>query len=110
MILGGEIRAADAAVWRRSDIEPRTGGYRRAAPILAVEVAGRDEDEARLHEKARWYLDRGVKWVWIVLPSSKEVVVIDPSGESRHSGTDTVPSSPELPGLELRLPRLFRQL
>jgi hypothetical protein len=45
MRLGQDIRAADAAVWRRADVGPSTRRLRHAPPILAVEVAGLDEDE-----------------------------------------------------------------
>jgi hypothetical protein len=39
MKLGDDIRAADAAVWRRSDTGPSVGRLRRVPPVLAVEVA-----------------------------------------------------------------------
>ena len=61
MKLGDEVRAADAAVWRREDLRPRTGGLRRVAPVLAAEVAGRDDTVEMLRGKARWYLDHGVQ-------------------------------------------------
>ena len=109
MILGGEARGADAAVWRRADASPRTGGWRPSAPVLAVEVAGRDEDEEHLREKATWYLDHGVALVWLVLPATREVVLIDADGERRFAGSDTLTST-LLPDLALSLPRLFRQL
>jgi Uma2 family endonuclease len=73
MLLGGEVRAADVAVWRRSDVDPPTGKLRRVAPVLAVEVAGEDEGEDDLREKARWYLGHGVAVVWIVLPEHREL-------------------------------------
>jgi Uma2 family endonuclease len=57
MLLGVEVRAADAAVWRRSDTGPPAGKLRRVAPVLAVEVAGEDEGEQELRDKGRWYLD-----------------------------------------------------
>ncbi len=38
MILGGEVRGADAAIWRSAPPGP---GYARTPPILAVEVSGR---------------------------------------------------------------------
>jgi Uma2 family endonuclease len=110
MILEGEIRGADAAVWRRGDAEPRTGGYRRKAPILAVEVGGRGEDEAALRGKAEWYLSRGVSVVWNVLPSTREIVVIDVHGETRHGVGSELPSRPELPDLRVTVDRVFRQL
>src|SRR5437867_10253410 len=45
MRLGDDTRAADAAVWRRSDPGVQTPGVARSAPVLAVEVGGRDETE-----------------------------------------------------------------
>jgi Uma2 family endonuclease len=110
MILAGEVRAADAAVWQRSSAGPRTGGYRRTPPVLAVEIAGRDEDEGVLRDKARWYLDRGVSIVWLVLPATREVVVLDRAGEARLGANDTLPAHPELPALVVTVARLFRQL
>ena len=53
--LAGASRGADAAVFRRADLGDYTGGFRRVAPILAVEVAGQDEREPQLREKAAWY-------------------------------------------------------
>ena len=110
MLLQGEIRAADGAIWRRVDVEPRTGGFRRVPPILAVEIAGRDEDEANLREKARWYLDRGVAVVWLIFPETRELVILRPASESRHGAGQKLPSTPELPGLEVEVDRIFRQL
>lgn len=60
MKLGADIRAADAAVWSRDSVGPSTGRLRHAAPVLAAEVAGADEDETVLRDKAAWYLARGV--------------------------------------------------
>src|SRR5437764_3596821 len=53
MILGGEVRGADAAIWRSA---PPVPGYARTPPILAVEVLGKDETVEMLLEKASWYL------------------------------------------------------
>jgi Uma2 family endonuclease len=40
MKLGGDVRAADVAVWRASAVTPRSGRVRTASPVLAVEVSG----------------------------------------------------------------------
>ena len=56
MRLSGETRAADAAVWLRSEV-PFTGGLARTPPILAGEIAGEDAEEPVLLSKAQWYLD-----------------------------------------------------
>lgn len=58
MKLGEDIRAADAAIWRRDQVGPAVGRLRHAAPVLALEVAGQDEDEPVFREKARWYWRR----------------------------------------------------
>ncbi|HEY6562580.1 MAG TPA: Uma2 family endonuclease [Polyangiaceae bacterium] len=78
MKLGSDIRAADAAVWRRAAVGPATGRLRHTPPVLAVEIAGRDDYEPALTEKAGWYLGHGVDVVWIVLPETGEVVVLQP--------------------------------
>jgi hypothetical protein len=73
MKLGEDVRADNAAVWRRADVGGVTGRLPRTAPLLAVETAGEDEDEPALRDKARWYLSHGVSVVWIVLPDRREV-------------------------------------
>jgi Uma2 family endonuclease len=110
MVLGGDVRAADGAVWRRDQVGGHTGGYRRVPPVLAVEVAGREEQEADLREKAAWYLGHGVKVVWLVLPDTREVVVVAAEGERRHGRGDTLPPNPALPGLVAPVAELFDQL
>lgn len=110
MILGGETRAADVARWRKADLGPHTGGYRRVAPVLAVEIAGQDEGETELAAKARWYLEHGVAAVWIVLPELREVIAITTAGETRHRMGERLPSHPGLPGLEPEVRQFFTQL
>lgn len=110
MILGTEVRGADAAVWRRDASGPYTGWYRRVPPVLAVEVAGREQGEPELREKAAWYLSRGVTVVWLVLPETREVVVLHGKGETRHRAGDRVPAHPDLPGLAPEVDLFFRRL
>ena len=110
MKLGGEIRAADVAVWRAADAGERTGQVRSVPPILAVEIAGEDEEERVLRDKARWYLDHGVSVVWIILPDTREVLVIGSAGEQRFSRGERLASSAVLPDLEPEVARFFAQL
>src|SRR5206468_11834466 len=56
MLLEGDTRGAEGAVWRREALGPITRTYARVPPILAVEVAGREEGERELRAKAAWYL------------------------------------------------------
>ena len=110
MKLGGDVRAADAAVWRAKEAHVRSGHVRSVAPVLAVEIAGEDEEEGVLREKARWYFANGVSVVWLVLPESREVVAMTPSGESRLGRADRLPVSELLPGLEPEVSRFLLQI
>ena len=110
MKLGQDIRAADAAVWRRADVGPSTGRLRHVPPVLAVEVAGQDEDEHALREKAAWYVRHGVAVVWLILPESREVIVIRADAESRYARAAQLPEDPRLPGLAPTVDRFFTQL
>ena len=110
MLLGGDARGAEAAVWRRDALGPLTDRYVRVPPLLAVEVAGHEEGEPELREKARWYLAHGVRAVWLVLPATREVMVVTTDGETRHGAHDHLPPHPALPGLAPPVERFFRQL
>jgi len=112
MRLGGATRAADAAIWRRSDLGSYTGGLRRVPQILAVEVAEatQGDTEELLREKASWYHGVGVEAVWILLPESREAIVSSPGHESRVSGDDRLPEPPGLSGLQPRARELFAQI
>jgi Uma2 family endonuclease len=110
MRLGGDTRAADAAIWRRADLGRYEGGFRRAPPILAIEVAGRDESEEHLAEKAGWYLKMGVKAVWVALPKSRELVVWTDRGSQRFADKAPLPEIPDLPGLRPATHELFVQI
>ena len=97
MKLGRDVRGADAAVWRRGDLGAATAGFARVPPVLAVEVAGREEREGLLRDKARWYLDAGVEVVWLVLPETREVLVLTRDAETRHGLGQTLGAHPTLP-------------
>jgi Uma2 family endonuclease len=111
MLLGEDVRGADAAVWKRAaSALPADPGVQRVPPVLAAEVAGREESEAAMREKARWYLDHGVAVVWLLLPALREVVVVTSGGESRHGMGDRLPADPRLPGLAPPVDELFHQI
>lgn len=109
MLLDGEARGADVAVWKRADVGPHRGRFRRVPPILAVEVAGEDEDEASLTSKARWYLRHGVKTVWLTFPEQREVIVVTARRSRKLRGSSKLEAA-GLPGLDITAAELFRQL
>lgn len=106
----GATRAADAAIWGRADVGPVRRGLQRTPPILAVEVAGDDEDEQDLRTKGAWYLGAGVRIVWIVLPEPREVVVITPEKERRYHGGEVLAPEAALPDLAPSVDDFFVQL
>jgi Uma2 family endonuclease len=109
--LGDDRRGVDAAVFRRGEVGPYRQRFRDVPPILAVEVAGGDDEpESALRDKARWYFDHGVPVVWIVLPETPEVIVLTRAGESRHGMGEELPSSPLLPDLAPRVDDVCRQV
>jgi Uma2 family endonuclease len=110
MLLGGDARGADAAVWRKASLGRHTGGFRRVPPVLAAEIAGLDEDEEQLRTKVGWYLSHGVEVTWLLLPRPREAVIITAYGEDRVTGTRRLKKHPSLPGLTPRVADFFRQL
>lgn len=85
------------------------GRFRRIPPILAVEIAGEDEDEASLVARARWYLKHGVKTVWLAFPEVREVIVVSARRTRRLRGASRLDAL-GLPDLEVTAVELFRQL
>ena len=111
MILADSVRAADAALWRKADLADQVKGtLRRVPPVLAVEVGGQDEEEATLREKAKWYLDRGVRVVWLILPRLRQVIVLTTSGSTKHVSGERLDPTPVLPGLTPAVKDFFEQL
>lgn len=53
---------------------------------------------------------QGVASVWIVLPESMEVLVLDREGESRHGIDSHLPERAELPDLAPAVKQIFAQL
>ena len=114
MKLGGDVRAADVAVWSVDTVAPRSGRVRTIPPVLAVEVSGEDEEEQTLRDKARWYLEHGVSVVWLVFPETRAVLVLsagaEEGAEGRFAMDQTLPPDSRLPGLQPRVAQFFVQL
>jgi Uma2 family endonuclease len=110
LILGEDVRGADAAVWRRDALPAPTGGLVTVPPLLAVEVEGRYESEGTLRDKAAWYLAHGTAVVWLVLPRARRVLVATSAGVSTFGPGDALPADARLPGLAPAVDELFAQI
>jgi Uma2 family endonuclease len=82
----------------------------RVPPLLAVEVAGRDDDRETLIDKAQWYRAHGVQTIWIVVPKTRTVTVVDARGTTDHASGTVLPEPDELPGLRVEVRTFFVQL
>jgi Uma2 family endonuclease len=98
IILDGEVRGLDGAVWKSTG-KKRSTHFRRSAPVLAVEVQGEEETVESLRAKAQWYLDHGSLTVWLVLPSVSQVLVVTMNGEKKLREKDRIPEPAGLKGL-----------
>ena len=107
MMLGGEVRGADAAVWLARKPQP---GFARVPPILAVEVGGQNDTLEYLEKKAEWYLSHDVECVWIVMPDTRSVRVVTKAGHVDVAGGARIPEHPSLPGLAPDVSAFFQQL
>jgi Uma2 family endonuclease len=110
IMFGQDVRAVDASLFRRADVGPYTGGLRRVPPVLAVEVAGKDEPPQLQLDKAAWYLRHGVEVVWVLVPRIRRVIVLTGKGSAELGLGDRLPAHPSLPGLEPLVDDLFNQI
>jgi hypothetical protein len=81
------LRAPDVSVGN----VPDAPGWVKGAPPLAVEYAGRGQDEAKLQEKIRDLLAAGTRWVWVArLVGARRVEVYDANVAMRilHPGQE----------------------
>jgi len=78
------------------------------APDLAVEILSPDDGFEKVMGKVDAYLQRGVKLVWLVLPSAREVLVCTSQG--KHSVRDRLTAPEMLPGFEMPVAEIFEGL
>jgi Uma2 family endonuclease len=79
-------------------------------PDLAVEIVSPTNYAAQIIDRVREYEQAGVRLVWVIYPSAREVHVFDagnPSVVGRLQGSDRLKGEPVLPGFELDLAMLF---
>lgn len=77
--------------------------FPHVAPDLAVEVASSSDSRRRMGEKARRWLERGVRLVWVVWPRRREVDVWQPGATQPHvlAASDTLDGADVVPGFSI---------
>lgn len=99
-----ESRVPDIAVVLNENI--REGErYDTRAPDLAIEIVSYKDRWTGFFQKARLYLEKGSRVVWIVDPYEKAVFVITPNEERWVRDTLTCPEV--LPGFSLSVQDIF---
>lgn len=79
-----------------------TNGPVRGAPDLAVEVLSPDDRMVRVRQKVRFYLENGVRLVWVIDPEDRTVTVMSSPSASRTLFEDeTLDGGGVLPGFSV---------
>ncbi len=103
------VRAPDVAFIANDRLaEARTPKFIPIPPDFAAEVLSPDDRASGVAEKTQWWLDHGVKLLWVVDPGTRTVAVHRPDGSSRrHRGDDVLDGGEVLPGPELPVRDIF---
>jgi Uma2 family endonuclease len=102
----------DVAFVQAGRLPARNPGYGKLAPDLVAEVASPSQYRPEMADKARLYLDRGVRIVWVLWPNRQEVDVWRFSSPHAPVATlgiaDSLDGDDVLPGFICPLTGLFK--
>lgn len=103
------VRAPDFAFIRSERVpDPPPDGYPQMAPDFAVEIVGKDDRVAKVHDKARMWLGKGVGEVWVVDPRERTATIHLPGLEPEIFGEDEqIEAAGPLTGFACRVADLF---
>jgi Uma2 family endonuclease len=83
-------------------------GFVEVPPDLVVEVISPSDMQNHAHRKVLYYLDHGVRAVWVVDPATETVMVYRSRQEIRVLAKDDEISAPDvLPGFSCRVGEFF---
>jgi Uma2 family endonuclease len=109
----GTVLASDLAVVRAERLPlppPRRGkSYPPLAPDLVVEIASPTQSRADLGDKARLWLERGVRMVWVVWPERGEIDVWSSATREPRTlaGDDALDAGEVIPGFRIPLGQIW---
>ncbi len=102
----------DAAFVQTARLPGKTTGYAKLAPDLVAEVVSPSQYRPEMAKKAMLYIERGVRLVWMIWPSSQTADVWRPSSPTAPVMTLTITDSFDgldvLPGFTYPLATLLR--
>jgi Uma2 family endonuclease len=103
-----ESRVADVCFIANERVPKNKWRFPAMAPDLAVEIIQPDDDFTEMMEKAKAYLQQGAKIVWLILISSRKVLVC--TAEGKRSVRDVLTADGVLPDFALPVHDIFEGL
>jgi Uma2 family endonuclease len=105
----GTVRAPDVAFVRQERLEGLGNrGFAKGAPDLAVEIFSPSDSVPQLMRKTKQYFAAGCHTVWMVYPETREIHVLEASGEDRIlRDTDSMEVPDLLPGFSVPIAEFF---
>lgn len=107
------VRAPDVAFVAEARID-ETGipkAFFPGAPNLAVEVVSPSDSAQEVHEKARYWIERGCQAVWVVWPDDQSVTVYRSLQDIQVLTADEkLTGEPVVPGFSVKVAELFAGL
>jgi Uma2 family endonuclease len=103
-----ESRVVDVCFIVNERVPKNKWRFPAMAPDLAVEIIQPDDDFTEMMEKAEAYFQQGAKIVWLVLISTREVLVC--TAEGKHSVRDVLAADGVLPDFALLIHDIFEGL
>jgi len=103
------VRAPDAA-WISSEraAQADTSKFIPIPPDMLAEVLSPNDKAEEVAEKTQWWLDHGVRLIWIADPANRCVTVHLPSGDAHvYRADDTFSGGDVMPGLAVAVQELF---
>jgi len=98
------FRVPDIAVFLNENLHEQEK-YETRGPDLAIEIASDDDPASAVFAKARLYLEKGSRMVWVVFPTEKRITIITLTEWRWESATLTCPEI--LPGFSIEVEKIF---
>jgi Uma2 family endonuclease len=103
----GKIRLPDVSFVKKDRVQRDLTGYYYLSPDLAVEIISHTERAGKVATKLQEYQAAGVAQIWLIYPSSQEVIVHAGPDVQVYEIEDTLTGGDLFPGFELSLKTLF---
>lgn len=103
------VRAPDAAwISPQRAAEADTNKFIPIPPDMLAEVLSPNDKAEEVAEKIQWWLDHGVRLIWVADPANRCVTVHHPNGDAHvYRAGDTVTGGEVMLGLSVAVDELF---